>query len=226
MAEAVGLSDTEVKKRWRSLRDAFIKHVKHNPDEMTRGQMLHYDLMKFLTPYVTGENARTRAPRPKKYKLDSDDVTNVIYIQNEDMSGNTEYIRAVKMPRSHSTDEVNMVEEHISVELADQSELEEVPEHKIFIPTSKRQRLEESVEVEEHVLPESYTIEEKEEGVHYSRSYEPSESVVTQSELDSDEKFLLSLGPAMKRLNTKKNFLARIKIQQLLFEMEFDEKYD
>lgn len=35
---------------------------------------------------------------------------------------------------------------------------------------------------------------------------------------------MLSLAPTLKRLNTKKNTMARIKIQQLLFELEFDEK--
>lgn len=42
---------------------------------------------------------------------------------------------------------------------------------------------------------------------------------------DPDERFLLSCLPIMKRLPNKKNALARLKIQQLLFEIEFDE-YD
>lgn len=46
-----------------------------------------------------------------------------------------------------------------------------------------------------------------------------------EQNFDSDERFLLSLAPSLKRLNTKKNTMARIKIQQLLFELEFDEKF-
>ncbi|XP_053695768.1 uncharacterized protein LOC128743249 [Sabethes cyaneus] len=42
---------------------------------------------------------------------------------------------------------------------------------------------------------------------------------------DSDEKFLLSCAPILRRLPNKKNQLARLKIQQLLFELEYDEKY-
>lgn len=47
----------------------------------------------------------------------------------------------------------------------------------------------------------------------------------TASTNDPDERFLLSCLPILKRLSNKKNALARMKIQQLLFEIEFDE-YD
>lgn len=151
-------------------------------------------------------------------------MTNVIYIQNEDdLSSPTEYIRTVKIPRVE-TDDSNMVEEHISLEVTDPSELEEMQDRKIFV--QKRTNIEETIEVEEEGLTESYTIEEKDEGLQFSRQYEPTENLVQQQDLDSDDKFLLSLSPALKRLSAKKNFLARIKIQQLLFEIEFDEKYD
>lgn len=43
---------------------------------------------------------------------------------------------------------------------------------------------------------------------------------------DSDEKFLLSCAPILRRLPNKKNQLARLRIQQLLFELEYDEKYN
>lgn len=51
--------------------------------------------------------------------------------------------------------------------------------------------------------------------------------IITQSQAssnnDPDERFLLSCLPILKRLPNKKNALARLKIQQLLFEIEFDE---
>lgn len=46
-----------------------------------------------------------------------------------------------------------------------------------------------------------------------------------QSQNDPDERFLLSCLPILKRLPNKKNALARLKIQQLLYDIEFDE-YD
>lgn len=39
---------------------------------------------------------------------------------------------------------------------------------------------------------------------------------------DPDERFLLSCVPIFHRLSNKKNALARLKIQQLLFDIEFD----
>lgn len=39
---------------------------------------------------------------------------------------------------------------------------------------------------------------------------------------DPDERFLLSCLPILKRLPNKKNALARLKIQQLLFDIEFE----
>lgn len=42
---------------------------------------------------------------------------------------------------------------------------------------------------------------------------------------DQDEAFLQSILPILKRLPKKKNILARLKIQQILFELEFDDKY-
>lgn len=41
--------------------------------------------------------------------------------------------------------------------------------------------------------------------------------------LDPDERFLLSCAPILKRLSNKKNALARLKVQQILYEIEFGE---
>ncbi|XP_055636605.1 histone acetyltransferase KAT6B-like [Toxorhynchites rutilus septentrionalis] len=43
---------------------------------------------------------------------------------------------------------------------------------------------------------------------------------------DADERFLLSCAPILRRLSSKKNQLARLKFQQLLYELEYDEKYN
>lgn len=49
---------------------------------------------------------------------------------------------------------------------------------------------------------------------------------VTASEkcTDSDEKFLLSCAPTLRRLTARQNALARLKIQQLLFDIEFKDE--
>lgn len=49
------------------------------------------------------------------------------------------------------------------------------------------------------------------------------ESIVTSSNhvTDSDERFLLSCAQSLRRLTPKQNGLARLKIQQILYEIEF-----
>lgn len=45
---------------------------------------------------------------------------------------------------------------------------------------------------------------------------------IITKEADSDEQFLLSCLPILKRFNQRKNNLARIKILQLLYDIEYD----
>ncbi|XP_063699622.1 uncharacterized protein LOC134830162 [Culicoides brevitarsis] len=201
IAKQVGLTENEAKKRWRSLRDGFIKHVKQH-DEETRGAMLHYDILKFLLPYVTGENARTRTPSAAKKSRNV--VSNIIYIQNDTDELGTQYIRAMD-------DEV-AVESNEDEEMEDGSLTNPKTETVEIIPT----------ETDENT--ETYTIEEATEtNVKFNHRTSAS-SGFNEQNLDSDERFLISLAPTLRRLDTKKNTLARIKIQQLLFELEFDEK--
>lgn len=51
VALAMNLSESECKKRWRSLRDAFMKVVR-NKNEDERKTWLHYRLLEFLLPYL------------------------------------------------------------------------------------------------------------------------------------------------------------------------------
>lgn len=44
--------------------------------------------------------------------------------------------------------------------------------------------------------------------------------------MESDEKFLLSCAPALRRLTTRQNALARLKIQQILYEIEFSQRHN
>lgn len=48
-----------------------------------------------------------------------------------------------------------------------------------------------------------------------------SKATNTIANSDSDERFLLSCGPALKRLNARQNAFVRLSIQHLLFEVEF-----
>lgn len=47
----------ECKKRWRSLRDAFIKQFR-NSDEERLTNWIHYGLLEFLIPFLTRDMTR------------------------------------------------------------------------------------------------------------------------------------------------------------------------
>lgn len=51
VALAMNLSEQECKKRWRSLRDAFMKVVR-NKNEEEQKTWIHYRLLEFLLPYI------------------------------------------------------------------------------------------------------------------------------------------------------------------------------
>lgn len=51
-------------------------------------------------------------------------------------------------------------------------------------------------------------------------------ATTTTTQNDPDERFLLSCLPTLKRLSNRKNAMARVKIQQLLYEIEFDADMD
>lgn len=51
VAVAMNLSEGECKKRWRSLRDAFMKVVRNKSEEEQK-TWIHYRLLEFLLPYI------------------------------------------------------------------------------------------------------------------------------------------------------------------------------
>lgn len=69
----------------------------------------------------------------------------------------------------------------------------------------------------------SVTSLPREDSTNFNRDQD--KKLSTSSCMDSDERFLLSCAPILRRLPNKKNQLARLRIQQLLFELEYDEKY-
>lgn len=72
--------------------------------------------------------------------------------------------------------------------------------------------------------PTTSSLQQREESTSFVRR-EADNKLLPSNCTDSDERFLLSCAPILRRLPNKKNQLARLRIQQLLFELEYDEKY-
>lgn len=79
----------------------------------------------------------------------------------------------------------------------------------------------ESTEVESHIEEAASAHQQPQENQTNQSNMLPALSF--NSHLDSEEQFLLSCAPALKRLSQRKNALARLKIQQILFNIEFGE---
>lgn len=67
-------------------------------------------------------------------------------------------------------------------------------------------------------------IEQHNTSVPTSEQCSPDAAITNACHTDSNEKFLLSCAPILRRLSDKKNCLARLRIQQILYEIEFGEQ--
>ncbi|XP_045448575.1 uncharacterized protein LOC123657016 [Melitaea cinxia] len=152
--EALNVSETECKKRWRSLRDSFIK-LQRTHGGRTRWPYLH--AMRFLLPHV----------EPK----------NDVPVKRE--TSDSEPEEEIRHRPGHSLPDLSFTE---SRDMEDDDDSQ----------PAKKMRLNSTEE-------------------------DPCQCNRT----DPDELFLLSCAPTLKRLNSKQNAVARLKIQQVLYEAEF-----
>ncbi|EFA09743.1 transcription factor Adf-1 [Tribolium castaneum] len=169
VAKAVNMSDVEaVKKRWRSLRDSFIKiqrSLKLNPKQTIK--WIYYNRLMFLIPHIES----------KELVIDG--------------SKHEEEDEAVQ-------------------EVENGSDYRYVPEDAGFFDASTSSKQEVSAKRKRNIADEDPLMTA-------DQFFESCAKKLG----DADEQFLLSCLPALKRLPPKENALARMRIQQVLFEIEF-----
>ncbi|XP_049869206.1 uncharacterized protein LOC126368975 isoform X2 [Pectinophora gossypiella] len=201
--EALNVSEAECKKRWRSLRDSFIK-LQRTHGGRTRWPY-HY-AMRFLLPHVepksevtehqpSSEGATKHGDRDINYRL---------------------FSHCLASPETHLEDSNNPCAEGksetaIKREIDDSDAEEELRQRQIqalpdlSFPDTKYEEDDES-----QPSPKKARLNSVDE-----------ENPCLCNRTDPDELFLLSCAPIMKRLNSKQNAVARLKIQQVLYEAEF-----
>ncbi|CAH2235147.1 transcription factor Adf-1-like [Pararge aegeria] len=160
--ETLNVSEAECKKRWRSLRDSFIK-LQRTHGGRTRWPYL--SAMRFLLPHI--ETTKTETPARE------------INIKRE--ASDSEPEEAPKRPAPDFSLPDLSFPDFRSEEDEEDSQ------------SSKKMRLDALEELDP---------------CHCNRT-------------DPDELFLLSCAPTLKRLNAKQHAVARLKIQQVLYEAEF-----
>ncbi|KAG4070791.1 hypothetical protein HA402_011017 [Bradysia odoriphaga] len=229
VAYALNCTPEESKKRWRSLRDAFMKQCKQNANDDMYGnpkkkKWLFYDLMKFLSPYLDA----TVSP-DDSYKME------VQYVEEYEQTDETNFYKEgdckfpsyIKSEQKQAPDEANDdsisndpdeiieqdAEEQESYELYERTDGGEVFAGPIVINQSDTEHESTNSQIQ------FVYCNEKEPKPPTPRKAEAAQ--VRYSITDPDERFLLSCAPILKRLSQKKNSLARVKVQELLYQIEF-----
>ncbi|XP_031624722.1 uncharacterized protein LOC116341663 [Contarinia nasturtii] len=212
VATALESTVDECKKRWRSLRDAFMKQYKmySRGDSNTKKRWLFYEQMEFLAPYFEHPDE----------KFDGADYIETITAECESVDKNSinQQMVCINSDGEYQTqievDEYS--EEQLEEEGLDSSQYitvinkkgENSSVHYISAPNSHSSV---NNDIQNQSPPRQQGKVQAQ--AHTGRA----------SNDDPDERFLLSCLPALKRLPNKKNSLAKVKIQQILFEIEFDE---
>ncbi|XP_044271031.1 transcription factor Adf-1-like [Tribolium madens] len=173
VAKAVNMNDVEaVKKRWRSLRDSFIKiqrSLKLNPKQAVK--WIYYSRLMFLIPHIES----------KELVVDGS--------KNEE-------------------------EDEATQEVENGTDYRYVPEDAGFSDVSTSSKQEISTKRKRNIVDEDPLMTA-------DQFFESCAKKRGDLLGDADEQFLLSCLPALKRLLPKENALARMRIQQVLFEIEF-----
>ncbi|XP_037964876.2 transcription factor Adf-1 isoform X1 [Plutella xylostella] len=166
-------TESECKKRWRSLRDSFIKLQRTHGG---RTRWPYHQAMRFLLPHVE--------PGSQKAQEDPEPIT-----------------RHKDQPESDSDNEEDRTE----------------------VPNLTYNQLPVTYAIDPRNITQlSEDDEDSQPSVKKARLNSTEEEVVCQcNRTDPDELFLLSCSSTLKRLNAKQNAVARLKIQQVLYEAEF-----
>ncbi|CAB3223643.1 unnamed protein product [Arctia plantaginis] len=160
---ALHVSESECKKRWRSLRDSFIKLQRTHGG---RTRWPYHQAMRFLLPHIE--------PKDNASKKEA-----------EESDGEEEM-------RQRAPQSLPDLSTYNSSDTKYEEDDEDDDSQSQPSPKKARQN----------------STTDDETPCHCTRT-------------DPDELFLLSCAPTLKRLNSKQNALARLKIQQVLLEAEF-----
>lgn len=226
ISAALNTSVSNCKKRWKSLRDTFIKYyrLEHMQDKSQDGKRRRwhfYEMMKFLEPHV------------ELFRLDSSirleetqqkEQTIPVYLKddfNEVASENEKHFYFAE-----ESNEEDAIRYQIKID-QDYDENQQQEEEQIietFVEEShqdtgnKKSDQAEFVVVEETIKNHQMESNEKQTSNTLQQSPESSQKSTT----DPDERYLLSCLPAFKRLTPQQKALVRIGIEKLFYEVEFE----
>lgn len=200
-----------LKKRWRTLRDAFIKHYRASKYKKSgdpggkKKKWIYYDQMLFLIPFIEFKES---IGSYSQAQLESENFTEADTQEDSSAHG---------MEESYNENTYDENVDNIPDEEVIRQDVANTPKSSLF--TSKKQ-----THTEQNYSGKStYTQNSKK---NKSQNIDDKLMNIITKPDDADEQFMLSCVPILKRLTPRKAMIARIQIQQLLFNLEFETTSD
>uniref|UniRef100_A0A182IZ45 MADF domain-containing protein n=1 Tax=Anopheles atroparvus TaxID=41427 RepID=A0A182IZ45_ANOAO len=220
VSDALGVSVDSCKKRWKSLRDCFIKHFRaglilNQQQNSNKKSWAYYDQLSFLTKHIQVY----RVGDIEYCKLESDHISQDDCATDGTAQGTDNGVADNALQSNEASSEANFDE---TVVMSDQPDYIQTKEYyELSDDTLRSERTDDapsgnsaqSIAMSTHPAVFSTPCEQQPHPVHGNIT-------------NSDERFLLSCAPALQRLSKQKNALVRLKIQQLLYDMEFGDEDD
>uniref|UniRef100_UPI0037E703CE uncharacterized protein n=1 Tax=Semicossyphus pulcher TaxID=241346 RepID=UPI0037E703CE len=216
----LGLTSEECKRKWKNMRDRYLKEIRMENKSKKQGEVFqsrwkYRQLMNFIAPF-----AGSRSGGADISSNNDDDHDNLD--ESGSPEGETASSEGVKSSKSAS-------QQDIKPQVAYVTQLPSVPQDtqvsqlgvvskmpsgnqvSTFSKTGRKRRL----------MPDSFSVN--------SSQTSPTKWLVKDNGTsfpnrprDEDELFLLSFVPALKRLAPQKRCETKIKIQQIMYEAEFN----
>uniref|UniRef100_A0A336LNX8 CSON015178 protein n=1 Tax=Culicoides sonorensis TaxID=179676 RepID=A0A336LNX8_CULSO len=222
----LGANIEDCKKRWKSLRDTFIKYYRMeleqaSPLNSRQKVWKFYDKLDYLRNHV------------ELFRLDESSSA-VKSNQNDDQSqDHTEFDRVHEKKTMVRHDYMNTSRQGktSTIKVLVEGNGDDQAEYTVY-ETNQDGDLEENDQENneqiylEPIETEDYQIENESESEATKKKDLKNFEIISSFSNDPDEKFLMSCLPVLKRLSARKNALLKLKIQTLLFEIEFGAEDD
>ncbi|CAM4606717.1 unnamed protein product [Leuciscus chuanchicus] len=199
VAEEVDMSVEEVKKKWRDLRDAFVRYRREDQSRRVSGAAAsqkrpwrYAQIMSFLLPFITPRRTTSNLTETEVESQEGEGETQ----EGEGESQEGEEREGENQEREGENQERERV---MSVR---PREIESTPD----LSGERRRR--------RRVVSSPSAFEQ--------RIATAIESANTPQEKEPDQAFLDSLLPALKWMSLQKNAATKLKIHQLIYEAEFE----
>lgn len=216
----LGLTSEECKRKWKNMRDRYLKEVRMENKSKKQGEIFqsrwkYRQLMNFIAPFT---GSRSGEPDISSNNDDHDHLDH----EASSPGGETASSEAVKtsqtLVRSGSQQEVKPQVAFVTQMPQDPSSL---PQLAAVVKATQGSSTLNKIARKRHIMSDSHSLN--------SSQMPPTKWLVKDNGTsfpnrprDEDELFLLSFVPALKRLAPQKRCETKMKIQQIMYEAEFN----